>query len=65
MMDNKVSEEWKEAIKEAEMTYQSAPPGGYSKDTEKAVQVGQDHLISILCGTSKKNPMQLWDGLLP
>ena len=49
MMGNEVSAEWKEAIEEAEMTYQLAPPGGHSKDAEKAVQVGKDHLIFILC----------------
>ena len=53
MLDNEVSAEWKEAIEEAETTYQLAPPDGHSKDAEKTVQVGKDHLISILCGTCK------------
>ena len=65
MMDNVVSAEWKEAIKEAKMTYQLAPSGRHSKDAEKAVQAGKDHLIRILRGTSKKILMQLWDRLLP
>ena len=64
-MDNEVSAEWKEAINEAKMTYQLAPPGGHFKDAEKAVQVAKDHLISILCGTSKNFPMQLLDRLVP
>ena len=35
VMDNEVSNEWKEAIEEADMTYQLAPPDGHAKDTEK------------------------------
>ena len=64
-MDNEVSAEWKEAINKAEMTYQLAPPGRHSKDAEKTIQVAKDHFISILCGTSKNFPMQLWDKLVP
>ena len=65
IMDNEVSAEWKEAIENAQMTYQLAPPGGHTKEAEKAVQVAKDHFIAILCGTSNNFPMKLWDRLLP
>ena len=65
MLDNEISNEWKDALKEEQMTYELAPPGGHAKRVEKAIQIAKDHFISILCGTSKSFPMHLWDRLLP
>ena len=64
-LDNEISKEWKDAIELEQMTYELAPPGGHAKRAEKAIQIAEDHFISILCGTSKNFPMHLWDRLLP
>ena len=64
-LDNEISAEYKEAIKESKMTYQLAPPRGHAKMAEKAIQIAKDHFIAILCGTSNKFPLHLWDRLTP
>ena len=32
---------------------------------DKSIQVSKDHFISVLCGTDKKIPLQMWCQILP
>ena len=66
VLDNEISEEYKEAIRNNEMTYQLVPPHDHRRNiAEKAIQTFKSHLIAVLCGTAENFPLHLWDRLLP
>ena len=65
MLDNKISQESKNAIKANQMTFQLVQPNDHRRNiAEKAIQVFKDHFISVLCGTDITFPMQLWCQIL-
>ena len=65
MLDNKISQESKNAIKANQMTFQLVQPNDHRRNiAEKAIQIFKDHFISVLCGTDITFPMQLWCQIL-
>ena len=65
ILDNEISQEFKQAIKANQMEFQLVPPNDHRRNiAEKAIQVFKDHFISVLCGTDVTFPMQLWCQIL-
>ena len=59
ILDNEISQEFKNAIKANQMKFQLVPPNDHRRNiAEKAIQVFKDHFISVLCGTDITFPMQ-------
>jgi hypothetical protein len=66
MLDNEISDEYKNAIKNNNMTFQLVPPHDHRRNlAERAIQTFKSHFIAILCGVDEQFPMHLWDRLLP
>ena len=66
MLDNECSEDFKEAIRDNQMTYELVPPDDHRRNTaERAIQTAKSHIISVLCGCDPNFPRHLWDLLLP
>ncbi len=65
ILDNECSNDFKEAIKTNNMTYQLVPPHDYQRNkAEKAIQTFKDYFAAILCGANTLFPLSLWDLLL-
>ena len=65
ILDNECSQEFKQAIKSNQMTYQLVPPNDHRRNVaEKAIQVFKDHFLAVLCGTDATFPLQLWCQIL-
>jgi hypothetical protein len=65
ILDNECSNNFKEAIKTNNMTYQLVSPHNHQQNkAEKAIQTFKDHFVAILCGTDTSFPLNLWDLLL-
>ena len=65
ILDNEISGEYRDAIKENQMKFQLVPPNDHRRNiAEKAIQVFKDHFISVLCGTDIAFPMRLWCQIL-
>ena len=65
ILDNEISQEFKNAIKTNQMKFQLVPPNDHRRNiAEKAIQVFKDHFISVLCGTDVTFPMQSWYQIL-
>ncbi len=66
ILNNKCSANFKQAIRNNNMTYQLIPPHDHRRNmAEKAIRTFKAHFISILCGADKDFPLHLWDRLLP
>jgi len=66
ILDNECSADFKQTIRDNNMTYQLVPPRDHRRNmAEKALQTFKAHFISILCGADKDFPLHLWDRLLP
>jgi hypothetical protein len=66
ILDNECSADFKQTIRDNNMTYQLVPPHDHRHNmAEKAIQAFKAHFISILCGADKDFPLHLWDRLLP
>ena len=66
ILDNECSADFKQTIRDNNMTYQLVPPHDHRRNmAEKAIQTFKAHFISILCGADKDFPLHLWDRLLP
>ena len=60
ILDNEISGEYRDAIRENKMKFQLVPPNDHRRNiAEKAVQVFKDHFIYVLCGTDISSPMRL------
>ena len=65
ILDNEISQEFKNAIKANQMTFQLVPPNDHRRNiAEKALQVFKGHFISVLCGTDDSFPVKLWCQIL-
>jgi hypothetical protein len=65
ILDNELSNDFKEAIKTNNVTYQLVPPHDHRRNkAEKAIQTFKDHFVAILCGADTSFPLNLWDLLL-
>ena len=66
ILDNECSADFKQTIRDNNMTYQLVPPHNHRRNmAEKAIQTFKVHFLSILCGADKDFPLHLWDRLLP
>ena len=64
ILDNECSNDFKEAIKTNNMTYQLVPPHAHDHRQNKAknaIQTFKDHFVAILCGANTSLPLNLWD----
>ena len=62
ILDNECSTDFKQTIRDNNMTYQLVPPHDHRRNmAEKAIQTFKAHFISILCGADKDFPLHLWD----
>ena len=58
IFDNECSRDFKQAILDNRITYQTVPPHDRRRNAaEKAIQIFKDHFISVLCGTDETFPM--------
>ena len=58
LLDNKCSQEYKEAITKNGMKLQLVPPNDHQRNiAEKAIQTFKDHFVAVLCETNVKFPM--------
>ncbi|KAL7535015.1 hypothetical protein ACHAXR_006213 [Thalassiosira sp. AJA248-18] len=62
ILDNEISAEYKEAIKNNRVTHQLVPPGDHRRNMaeERAIQTFKDHFIGVLAGLHDTFPMHLW-----
>ena len=66
VLDNECSAEFKEAIRDNQMTYELVPPDDHRRNiVERAIETAKSHIISVLCGCDPNFPMHLCDLLLP
>jgi hypothetical protein len=62
ILDNECSNDFKEAIKTNEMTYQLIPPHDHQRNkAEKVINLFKDHFVAILCGADTLFLLNLWD----
>jgi len=60
ILDNECSADFKQTIRDNNMTYQLVPPHDHRHNmAEKAIQAFKAHFISILCGADKDFPLHL------
>ena len=65
MLDNEISNEYKNAIIENKMEYELVPKGQHRRNiAEKAIQTWKAHDIGVFSGMDMKCPLFLWDLML-
>ena len=65
VLDNEISDAYKEAIKSVNITYELVPPHNHERNkAEKAIQTFKNHSVATLCGTDKDFPLYLWSDIL-
>ena len=65
VLENEISQAYKDAITEHKIEYELVPPHDHRRNiAEKAIQTFKNHFVSILCGTDKDFPLYLWADLL-
>ena len=61
ILDNEISEAYKEEILATKMSYQLVPPENHRrKMSERAIQTWKRHFIGVLAGTEATFPLHLW-----
>ena len=61
ILDNEISEAYKEEIRHTGMTYQLVPPDYHRRNiAERAIQAWKNHFVSFLSGTALTLPLHLW-----
>ena len=66
ILDNEISEEFKEEIENQKCTYELVPKGMHRRNmAERAIQTWKAHAIGVLCGLPSTCPLGLWCQLLP
>ena len=66
ILDNEISEAYKEEIRKTGMTYQLVPPDDHRRNlAERAIQTWKNHFVSVLNGTSSTFPLHLWCRIIP
>ena len=58
ILDNEISREIKQAIKDNDMEYQLVPPHDHRQNVaENAIQVFKDRFVVVVCGADNEFPM--------
>ena len=66
ILDNKISQAYKEEIFLTDMTYQLVPPNNHRRNiAEKAIQNWKDHFVSVLSVTAATFLRHLWFQVIP
>ena len=60
ILDNEISEAYKEEIRHTDMTYQLVPPDDHRRNlAERAIQTQKNHFVSVLSGAASTFPLHL------
>ena len=66
VLDNEISNEFKEAIKDNDMDYELVPKGQHRRNiAENAIHTWKAHAVGIFLGIDPKCPLSLWVLMLP
>ena len=66
ILDNEISEAYKEEIRNTGMTYQLVPPDDHRRNiAERAIQTWKNHFFSVLSGAASTFPLHLWCRVIP
>ena len=66
ILENEISEAYKEEIRHTGMTYQLVPPDDHHRNvTEQEIQTWKNHFVSVLSGTAWTFPLHLWCRVIP
>ena len=61
ILDNEISEAYKENIQNTSMTYQLVPQDDHRRNiAERAIQTWKNHFVSVLSGTASTFLLHLW-----
>ena len=61
ILDNEISEAYKEEILATKMSYQLVPPDDHRRNiSEKTIQTWKSHFIGVISGTESTFPLHLW-----
>ena len=65
ILDNKISNNYKEAIKANNVDYELVPPANHQRNVvERAIQTAKNYFIGVLAGLHESCLMHLWCRLL-
>ena len=66
ILDNEISNEFKQALHKKEIKYQLVPPHIHKANAaERVIQTFKDHFLAGLASCNQKFPLREWDRLLP
>ena len=66
ILDNKISEAYKEEILATKMSYQLVPPDDHLCNiSERSIQKWKNNFIGVLAGTAATFPLHLWCQIIP
>ena len=66
VLDNKISQTYKDEIRESGMSYQLVTPDDHRRNiVERAIQTWKNHFVGVLSGTAAIFPLQLWCQAIP
>ena len=66
ILDNEISEEYKEEIRHTGMTYQLVPPDDHRHNlAERAIQTWKNNFVSVLSRAASTFPLHLWCQIIP
>ena len=66
ILDNEISEAYKEEILDTKMSYQLVPPDDHRRNIAKrAIQTWKNNFVGVLAGTAATFPLHLWCQIIP
>ena len=66
ILENEISEEYKDKIQHRGMTYQLVPPDDHRRNlAERAIETWKNHFVSVLSGAASTLPLHLWCRIIP
>ena len=66
ILDNEISQQFKNALKTEQITYQLVPPHIHRRNAaERAIQSFKNHFLAGLSACNPKFPLREWDRLIP
>ena len=66
ILDNEISEAYKEEIRNTSMTYKLVSPDDHRRNiAEQAIQNWKNHFVSVLSGAASTLPLHLWCRVIP
>ena len=66
ILDNEISEAYKDEIRNTGMTYQLVPPDDHRRNSsEREIQTWKNHFVSVLSGAALTFLLHLWYQVIP